>query len=87
MRKTIIAGLAAGVLVVAVGITACSDQTTDLKGIEIQDPDTVLVYRNVDTFPNIAVMCLNGDALIMRSQNYNDLAILHIPANDNNLCE
>ena len=66
---------------------ACSDQLTDLKGVEIQDPDTVSVYRNVDNFPNIAIMCIDGDALIMRSINYDDMMILHIPDNDNNLCE
>lgn len=65
---------------------ACSPQFQDLEGIEPTDPDTVTLYRNIDGFPNVLVFCVNGDALIMRSQKYNDLQILHIPSNDNNLC-
>ena len=82
--QIIIVGVLASIAMV---IGGCSDQLTDLKGIEIQDPDTVSVYRNVDNFPNVAIMCIDGDALIMRSSNYDDMMILHIPDNDNNLCE
>lgn len=74
------------VAAVAIAVTACSPQFEDLKGIEAQDPDSVTILRNVDGYPNINVVCLNGDAFVMRSQKYDDLQILHIPRAENNLC-
>ncbi len=76
-------------LAVALGMVAaaCSPQFQDLEGIEPKDPDSVQILRNVDGYPNINIVCLNGDALIMRSQNYEDMQILFVPDNENNLCE
>ena len=81
MKK--IAFVAAGV---ALAISACSPQFDDLEGVEGQDPDHVIILRNVDGYPNINIVCLNGDALIMRSAGYNDMMIQHIPATENQLC-
>ena len=53
---------------------------------EVADPDSVTIYRNVDKYRNINVMCINGDALITRSNPAEDYLVLHIPADRNNLC-
>ena len=82
MKK--IAFVAAGV---ALAISACSPQFEDLEGIVPQDPDSVTLLRNIDGFANINIVCLNGDAFVLRSAKYDDLQILHIPASENRLCE
>ena len=72
---------------VAIAVTACSPQFEDLEGIVPQDPDSVTLLRNIDGFANINIVCLNGDAFVLRSAKYDDLQILHIPASENRLCE
>jgi hypothetical protein len=77
-------------------VTACSpkfqDITTveDTEGssvvVEVKDPDSVAIYRNVDKFPNYSILCINGDALISRSANYGDWAPLHLEAGTHSLC-
>ena len=72
---------------VAIAVTACSPQFEDLEGIVPHDPDSVTLLRNIDGFANINIVCLNGDAFVLRSAKYDDLQILHIPASENRLCE
>ena len=75
------------VAAVAIAVTACSPQFDDLEGVEAQDPDNVILLRNIDGYPNINIVCLNGDALIMRSTGYDDMMIQHVPSSENRLCE
>lgn len=81
----------------AIALTACtSPKYEDVTTVEadtssslearVADPDSLTIYRNVDQFPNISVMCVNGDALLTRSTNYTDYFVVHIPAAENNLC-
>ena len=84
------------VAVMAVVLAACSPQLEDLTYVEapqessavaeVIDPDSVTVYRNIDGFANINIMCVNGDAFITRSLKWADWQIIHIPAGENNLC-
>lgn len=85
------------IAVFAVLVTACSPALQDLTTVEdtegsstavarVIDPDSVTIYRNVDGFANINVLCVNGDAIITRSTNYEDFIVVHIPAGENNLC-
>ena len=78
--------VAASIVALALIVGGCSQQFTDLKGVEAENPDSVRIFRNVDGFPNINIVCISGDALIMRSRNYEDLQILFIPDNENNVC-
>jgi hypothetical protein len=51
---------AIGVLV-ALALGACESQTVrDLEGIPITDPDKVRLVTNVDAFPNVVAMCIEG---------------------------
>ena len=58
----------AGLALAALALTGCSAQLGDRGGQEgappdlIGDVDWVVVYRNVDGFPNVALTCVKGIA-------------------------
>lgn len=92
--------IAALLAVLALIVASCStspkseDLTTVERGdsgsslqAEVTDPDSVTIYRNVDEYPNINVMCVNGDAIITRSTTYTDYFVVHIPGGTHNLCD
>jgi hypothetical protein len=85
------------VAVFAVLVTACSPALQDLTTVEdtegsssviaeVLDPDSVTIYRNVDNFPNVGVMCVGGDAFVYRSNNYEDWRLIHLQAGTHSLC-
>ena len=98
MRQMTRALIVATVLVVFVsGLAACSPKFEDLTTVNndegsstlearVVDPDSVTIYRNVDQFPNVGVMCVNGDAFVYRSTNYEDFVLTHLPSGTHNLC-
>ena len=48
-------------LVAAVALGACSNQTVrDLEGVPVTDPDKARLVANVDTYPNIMALCIEG---------------------------
>lgn len=72
MRKILITALLAAVVLLA----GCSAEGQDRKGSSGSDADRVVdvdkaeVYRNIDNFPNIELVCANGVAFAAtRSQN------------------
>ena len=83
-------------IALALVLTACSPRFQDLTAVEnagdselvseVKDPDSSTIYRNVDGFANMNVMCVNGDAILSRSTNYEDFIIIHLPAGNHNLC-
>lgn len=85
-------------MTLALALSACTspkfeDLTTVERGdegsagtAEVRDPDSVTVLRNVDQFPNLNIVCLNGAALINRSANYDDWQTLYVPS-PNEFCE
>lgn len=90
--------IAFAIAALAIVVSACSPGLEDLTTVEnvegsssvtaeVLDPDSLTVYRNVDNFPNIAVMCVAGDALITRSNNWNDYQVVHVPWGQHSLCE
>ena len=90
--------LAIGAVVVGLVLTACSPKFQDLTAVEnagdseitaiVMDPDSVTIYRNIDEFPNIGVMCVSGgDAFVYRSSNWNDVILIHLPKGTHNLCD
>ena len=90
MKRTILA-----VLAIALVATACSPKYEDLTNVEnagestviaeVRDPDSVTVYRNVDGYANINVLCIGGDAVINRSEKWGDYVPTHVPG-PNGLC-
>lgn len=80
MRNRTKAGIGA---VVTVGITAaiagCSGtpQLDDLRNTGVLYPNYAVTYMNVDSFPNVTELCINGVAFATTTRDYN--AILRIP--------
>ena len=58
MRKSVIVVAIAGA---ALALTGCANQTVrDLEGVPVTDPDKARLVVNIDTFPNINAMCIEG---------------------------
>jgi hypothetical protein len=55
-RLAVLGGVAAALL-----LTGCSNQTVrDLEGVPVTDPDKARLVVNIDQFPNINAMCIEG---------------------------
>jgi PBP1b-binding outer membrane lipoprotein LpoB len=73
MRKILITALLAG----AVLLAGCSAEAQDRKGgsgqkaDRITDVDSAEVFRNIDNFPNIERVCVDGVAFAA-TRSYND---------------
>lgn len=53
--------LAAMVVIGAITLTGCANQTVrDLEGVPVTDPDKARLVVNVDTYPNINALCIEG---------------------------
>lgn len=67
------AAVTAVALAAALALTGCSAQLGDRKGGSGRDPDKlsdvdyVEVYRNIDNFPNVAKVCVDGVAFAATS--------------------
>lgn len=57
MNKKLIAGLVAGVTVLA--MSGCGSSRRDLNGVPNKDPDKAEMYANVDGYPNIVRLCID----------------------------
>lgn len=66
---------------VAAAIGCDASNTQDLKGIPGQKPDSIKVYINIDTHPNIAKLCIDGVAFITTSREGDD-AVNRVPELD-----
>ncbi len=75
MRRT---AVAAGVLAAAVLAVGCDSQLQDISQDQVRteapaeaieavvtNPDSVTVFRNLDRFPNVARVCIDGIAFYM----------------------
>lgn len=59
MKKTLIAVAA------LVALTGCANQTIrDLEDVPVEEPDSARIIVNVDQYPNIAIMCVDGVAFV-----------------------
>jgi hypothetical protein len=74
MRRLISLGIAIVALVLVA--TGCSSQLKDQKDVAQANPDYVLTYLNVDNFPNITIMCINGVGIMTISRDYNSAQLV-----------
>ena len=50
-------------LVILVTLAGCANQTVrDLEDIPVSDPDSVELFTNIDEYPNIVRVCIDGVA-------------------------
>ena len=61
----------AGALAVTIGLAGCpQQQIRDLEDVPAKDPDRVSVYTNVDLYPNMVVVCVDGTAWVTTTRDY-----------------
>lgn len=62
------------------GMTACdplgNETVRDVENVDYRDPDSVRFYGNVDQFPNISVVCIDGTAVATTTRGGNSAAFL-----------
>ena len=79
MKKILIA--IAG-LVVVLSMAGCGqmpwqDSLRDLEDVEVRDPDSAVLYNNVDKYPNISKLCIDGVAFATTTREWEPL--LRVP--------
>jgi hypothetical protein len=74
--------LAAGMIVMA--LAGCSQTTRDLEDVPIDDPDKIEMYANVDSFPNVVRLCIDGVAFATTTRDYEP--IMRVPEWDASFC-
>ena len=69
MKRVIILIIAAVFL-----IGGCSkQQVRDLEGITVKEPQKVELYTNVDQYPNVVALCINGVGFVSTTRDYTSL--------------
>ena len=83
MKKPLI--LVGSLLTSALLLTACStgplgtgQQWRDLEGVTVTDPDKVRAVTNVDTYPNVVALCIEGQGFVTSTRDYSSL--IPVPA-------
>ncbi len=78
-------GLALAAAATAAVVAGCTTpQLDDLKGVNTVYPDYTVVIMNVDGFPNVTLLCYDGQAMLTTTRDYNSLTL--DPAMDN-ICQ
>ncbi len=71
--------------VLGVVLVGCSNQTIrDLEDVPVQEPDKSEIYTNVDKFPNINRICIDGVAFATTTRDYEP--IIRVPEWDQSWC-
>lgn len=52
------------VVLALVATGASCEATRDLEGVNAQDPDSAVIIRNADMFPNLSILCVKGTAIV-----------------------
>lgn len=83
MKKLVIAAALSGSAILLAG---CSNQTVrDLEGVPISEPDKAEVVVNIDQFPNINRICIDGVAFATTTREAAG-AIMRVPEWDGPWC-
>jgi hypothetical protein len=62
MRSTRLVRLAVLACVPLVLAASC-EATRDLEGVRAVDPDSAIIIRNADQFPNLSILCVDGTGI------------------------
>ena len=84
MKRTsaVLTTVAAGLL-----LAGCSNQTVrDLEDVPVRDPDKVEIIVNVDGFPNITRLCIDGVAFATTTRDASAAAAFRVPEWDTAWC-
>ncbi len=78
--------LAGAVVLAAVLLLAGCDQQQlrDLEGVPQREPDKAELYTNVDQYPNIVRICIDGVAFATTTRDYQP--VMRVPEWDTTFC-
>jgi len=74
VKKVVLVAAAAGLLLAGCG----RDNFRDVEGVPSKDPDSVVLWNNVDGHPNVVRVCLDGVAFATTTRDYGD-SIMRVP--------
>lgn len=80
--KIKLAGIVATVLLL---LTGCGSSRRDLNGVPNRDPDKAEMYANVDGYPNIVRICIDGVAFATTTREAQG-SMLRVPEWDASFC-
>ena len=67
------------------GLSGCEgQQVRDLEGVPIRQPDKAEIYANVDQYPNITRICIDGVAFATTTRDYQP--VMRVPEWDSSFC-
>lgn len=76
-RTKIFAGLA---IITVVALGGCGgQQVRDLEGVTQTDPDKVRLVTNIDGYPNVVAICVEGEGFAATTRDNSQAALQHIP--------
>lgn len=76
------ASAAAGVIMTLSGVSACGaghPQLNDLQNVNPSYPNYAGLYMNVDNFPNIVMLCINGAGFATTTRDNSASAAFLVP--------
>jgi hypothetical protein len=74
-----LAAVGATIAMSAIALAGCSNQTVrDLEGIPVTDPDKIRLVTNVDMFPNVVAICIEGAGFAATTRDASAAALQHI---------
>jgi hypothetical protein len=74
-RAGILATVGAAVIAVATIAGCTQPQLDDLKGVNPVYPDYAVDIMNVDSFPNVTLLCYDGVAMLTTTRDYDSLTL------------
>lgn len=69
---------------VALALAGCGSSRRDLNGIPNKDPDKAEMYSNVDGYPNVVRICIQGVAFATNTRQYDSM--IRVPEWDKTFC-
>jgi hypothetical protein len=78
------AAILAGAVAVVLSLTACGSSRRDLNGIPSKDPEKAEMYANVDGYPNVVRICIDGVAFATNTRQYDSM--IRVPEWDVSFC-
>jgi hypothetical protein len=76
-KRNAIVTAVAGVVLVATAACDNNSNNGDLKGVNFRKPDKIEGYLNVDGQPNLTRLCIDGQAFLTSSRDYD--AVIRVP--------
>jgi len=74
MKRTV------GLVVASVLLAGCSSTLQDLENVDAKHADKTEIFQAPDQFPNLALQCIHGVAIVTNTRDYN--SVMRVPELD-----